>query len=59
MQCKAEQEKFTKRVKPVNEQDRKRQERKKQERQREREKRQRRQAFETWSLHIREGVREC
>lgn len=59
MQCKAEQEKFTKRVKPKTEGDRKRQERKAEERKRELLKRQRRQAFDCWSLHIREGVREC
>ena len=46
MQCKAEQEKFTKRVKPKTEGDRKRQERKAEERKRELLKRQRRQAFD-------------
>lgn len=58
MQCKAEQQKLTKKNRPFNEEQRKRQDRKKCERKREIEKRERRKAFEKWSLFIREGVRE-
>lgn len=50
---KAEQLKFTKRVKPRNERDRKQEERKKTQRQRKASRRSRVQAYEHWDSHIR------